>query len=553
MKNEKTGGIMKLKFTKIPKTTKLFNDYLYNFEQVGEFYPRMPYDEGGYNDLFSSLKNRNYHREELAGILRKQNLHFGNAPTTIQSIDRLKKPDTFVIFTGQQVGLFGGPLYTIYKAMTAINLARYLTLTTSHTFLPLFWVEGEDHDFEEVRSTYFINKENNLEVLTYEPKSPFAGQCVGEMILDDTIEELINKFVINTHPSDFKDEMIAGLRHCYAPETTMADAFARWMTRILGRYGLILVDPSDKQIKEMARPVFITSLEKHQTSINPALTDASRRLEAKGYHVQVGNKTDTLDFFYHAPQRLPFTRNDSNHYELKGTERHFTMDELKELLKSEIQNFSPNVILRPIMQDYIFPTAAYVAGPSEIAYFGQYSGIYDIFNVPMPIIYPRKSLTMLEGKVEKILDKYNLKFTDLFTPAQELVRQVLAAQIPQNLQNSIDGSRQAIVDNLEQLKKEAAAFNPNLGPVIKSLERKLKKEFSHAESRITSAIEKKDQIICSQVEKAITNLFPHSHLQERRLNLMTYLCKYSHRLIYSLMEMTCCRHESNHIIWKVEG
>ncbi len=542
---------MKLKFTDIPRSTDLFCDYLYDFKRVGEFYPRMPYDESSYGELFERLRRGEYDREGLCNILTRQNRSFNNSPVTIQSIERLRKPDTFVIFTGQQVGLFGGPLYTIYKAMTAINLARYLTLTTAHTFLPLFWVEGEDHDFEEIRSTHFINKDNNVHKLTYDPAVPFAGQCVGDMIIDSTMAGLVEQFEQATHPSDFKDEVLGELRRCYGEGTKLSDAFARWMAYLLGRYGLILVDPSDPAIKKMARPVFVTSLRKHRDLINPALTDADRRLEEKGYHQQVGHRMDTLDFFYHEPRRLPFVRQDEGRYLLKGTRRHFDAQEIEELLRDQVENFSPNVVLRPLMQDYVFPTAAYVAGPSEIAYFAQFAGIYEVFGIPMPVIYPRKSLTIIEGKVDKILSKYDLEFTHMFTPKEDLIRQVLASQIPGSLRRAIDGGRQAIEEKLSVLEKEAVAFNPNLAGVVGSMRGRLLGEYDRGESRIAQAVEKKDKITRHQVEKAVANLYPDSRLQERRLNLLTYLCRYSHRLIYGLMEMTCCRHESDHMIWKV--
>lgn len=216
---------MKINFEDIPETTELFIDYLYNFDRVRSFYKWSPYDEDKYEEHLSILSSRSYHRQLLADVLKEQNRRYNNSEMTISSIDRILKDDTSVVFTGQQVGFLGGPMCTIYKAMTAINLARYLTMTTRHTFLPLFWIEGEDHDFEEIRNVYLVDKQNKLARLRYEPVKPFDGQCVGSMILDETVSDMIDKYREMTHPTDFRDEVIEALENCYSPGKNLTEAF----------------------------------------------------------------------------------------------------------------------------------------------------------------------------------------------------------------------------------------------------------------------------------------------------------------------------------------
>lgn len=542
---------MKINFRDIPKTTALYTDYIYDFEKLRDFYSLAPYDEKDYDALLEKLASSRYEREKTIQVLKEQNNSFGNHETTIQSIDKLKGENCFAVVTGQQAGLFGGPLYTVYKAMTAINMARYLTFTKPYTFLPIFWVEGEDHDFEEIRKTYFIDKDSQAAELRYEPEIPHAGQCVGKMVLDENISKLIDKYGHSIHDTDFKAELIAALRKCYYPGNTLARAFAQWLSSLLGPYGLIILDPSDERIKKITIPVYKTSLEKHEKQISPALENASRQLLSRGYHAQVSHRTDTLDFFYHEPRRLPLIK-ENGRFKLKDTGRTFAEKDLMKIIEDEPANFSPNVALRPQVQDYLLPTAVYVAGPSEVAYFAQYKETYKIFGTPMPVIYPRKSLTVIEAKINKIMRKYEIETTEIFGDRRSLERRILASHTPSGLRSAIEAARKNLSDDMDAVEKEASALDPNIKPLVLTAKGKIEKEIARLETRITSEIENKEKIIQGQVDKVFTSLFPDNRLQERHFNILTFLHKYHHRFLYSLMEMTCCRHEGNHLIWKVD-
>lgn len=541
---------MKISFKEIPGLSALFQDYIYDFEKIREFYNINPLKEEEYPGLFRELSEKTYHRDKLAMVLREQNKSFGNYENTINSINHLKRENTFVIFTGQQVGIFGGPLYTLYKAMTCINLARYLTMTTPYTFLPLFWVEGEDHDFEEVRKTGFINRDNKGDSLVWDPRIPFDGRCVGDIKLDSSISALIDRFSESVIDTDFKESIINNLKECYKPGETLAGAFSRWLTRLLGQYGLILVDPSHPKLKEMALPVYLKSLQDHDF-VNTALGNASEKLKKSGYHAQVGHRPDTLDFFYHDPRRLPIIRDDGRYY-IKKTSLSFTQDELKTLLEKEIVNFSPNVLLRPQVQDALFPTAVYVAGPGEIAYYAQFKGVYKVFDTPMPVIYPRKSLSIVEGRTGRTIKKYNISPKEIFGDPHNLEKRVLMEQVPEQLKDEMAVFEKTVYEGLDKVSGIARNFDPELVSVFANLRKMMDKDLSHGRSRVLSAFDKKDRQIRDQLEKVLTGLYPESALQERKLNILSFLYKYNLPLIYRLMERTCCSHDTGHLFWEVE-
>lgn len=541
---------MKIKFNDIPKTTQLFQDYLYNFERVQEFYRFAPFEEIEFTIQFDRLKKQEYHRDKIAGILIEQNKKYGASETTLRAIERFRDPNTFVVFTGQQIGLFGGPLYTIYKALTAVNLSLHLTLHTPYHVLPFFWVEGEDHDFDEIKDAYIIDKDNQLLQLQYNPDEPFRGQPVGDMIIDDTINGVIDMFASHTHDTEFKEEIISSLCECYRPGRSLADAFASWMTFLTTKHGLIMVDTSDPRLKEMALPVYLKSLDLHRDEINRELTRVNERLLKKGYHNQVSHRMDVLDFFYHDPRRLPFIR-ENDRYHLKDSDLSFSRDQLREFIINNVKDFSPNVMLRPQVQDYLFPTAAYVAGPSETAYFAQFKGIYDIFQTPMPVIYPRRSVTVLEKRIQSLMKKYDITFSDVLTDKRDLEMKVARKSYPQSLTDCMEDTRSTIMKKLGELEREASSFNPNLQPIIKKLEGRVEREFASTETRIVHEIEKKDHIMKGQIDRVYLNLFPDQHLQERRLNILNFLYKYGHKIIDAFRCISCLEHEAHHRLWEL--
>jgi len=539
---------MKIDFRDIPGTTKLYLDYLYNFEKVQEFYKFNPFDEIEYTIQFDILTKKEYKRNEIADILREQNKRYGAHSNTLKMIEKIRDPCTFVVFTGQQVGMFGGPLYTIYKALTAVNLSIHLTLHTPYTVVPCFCVEGEDHDFEEIRSAHVIDKNNRLLELRYEPLEPFSGQPVGSMVIDKSINSLFDEFERNTHDTDFKNDILESLRECYKPGTTLSDAFGRWMTHLLGKFGIIMVDPSDPRFKKIALPVYRKSLDMHGDKINAELTRVSEKLINRGYHTQVSHRGDTLDFFYHNPQRLPFIR-ENNEYRLKDSDKYFTRDELREFIDENVEDLSPDVILRPQVQDYIFPTAAYVAGPSEVAYFAQFGGTYRIFDNPMPVIYPRRSITILEKKIQKLIKKYKINFTDVMTKRQDLEKKIITQAYPKSLKDTLEDTRDTVISQLKKLEQEAKKFNRNLQPIIRKLEGKFEKHLSKAETRIAHEIEKKDSILKGHIDKLFIHLYPDNHFQERKINILNFLYKYDYGIIDAIRCISCLEHDAYHRLW----
>ncbi|HEX9912363.1 MAG TPA: bacillithiol biosynthesis BshC, partial [candidate division Zixibacteria bacterium] len=287
---------MQVDFRKIPGISRLFSDFLYDFQKVEKFYAGDFRKDKNYLRIFKSIKAREHQREYLSSILRKQNQIFGSGSEAFKNIELLQKPDSLVVFTGQQVGLFGGPLYTIYKAITTLKLAQALSFRFSRPFVPLFWLDSEDHDFEEVRSTCIVDKENQIHEIKYSPAKVSSGSPMYQVVLGEEITSCVELLKSYLHPSEFKDKVIQKLDEFYIKGETISNSFAKWMTTLLGKYGLVIVDPGDKELKKLAVDLFLKEIKNPGRSMK-LVKKTGESLESSGYHQQVIKPEEMINLF----------------------------------------------------------------------------------------------------------------------------------------------------------------------------------------------------------------------------------------------------------------
>ncbi|NMB82088.1 MAG: bacillithiol biosynthesis cysteine-adding enzyme BshC, partial [Ignavibacteria bacterium] len=401
---------MYINFSDIPGHQNLFLDYLNEFNNVEKFYKRNFRDQEKYEDLFKHLAEYDRpHRIDLSEAIYDQYAEIKISKQTQANIEALKSPKTIAVITGQQLGLFGGPLYTIYKSFTAIKLASYLKdKYEGYHFVPVFWLEGDDHDFEEVRSINLVNNLNQIFNVKYEDGEldEINRGNIGNLKFNQNIEQLFQLLTTELRETEYKNSLIELLKSIYQPGRTFLECFRELMIKIFDEFGLIVFNPTAPKIKQLLSPIFtkeVTSYKNH-TGI---LVERSAELEEL-YHAQV--KVKAINLFYLDDNERLLVEPVENDYRLKGKRKRFSHDELISLISTTPEKFSPNVLLRPICQDYLFPTGFYVGGPSEISYFAQVTPLYDLYGLTEPIIYPRSAATILEKGVQTILDKYKLNF-----------------------------------------------------------------------------------------------------------------------------------------------
>jgi bacillithiol biosynthesis cysteine-adding enzyme BshC len=514
----------------LPHLPRLVDDYLNDFGRVSGFF------NGDFRDLSAirrqteSVQARPLPREVLASVLSEQNQIYGCGPETLDRIGKLAQERTCAVVTGQQVGLFSGPLYTIYKAFTAIKLAERLNGSGLGSFVPVFWLASDDHDLIEVDHLILLDSNNRLEDIRCPHPSDELKIPVAKIDLPSEISDCLRRLGELTPNSEFKTEILADLSEAYRPGRSWVEAFARWMTRLFKSYGLIFIDASDPRLKELGRDVFIREIEGDSAATPPALA-ASTRLREAGYNAQIQLHEGILHVFYGERGRRPIHRTAAA-FELKDPPQTLRKEDLLTLVKEKPFFFSPNVLLRPLYQDALLPTVAYIGGPGEIAYFAQMKGVYEKFGLPMPVVYPRTTATIVERKIDHILKKYDLNIPDFWRDADEIIRDQAQEQIPESLDKALRLALSHLEQDMESLIREISAFEPTLKEPAERTKGNTAQQWKILEKKILQAAVKRNEIAVQQIRKAADNLYPRLHPQERIFNIVPYLFKYG----YAFME-----------------
>jgi len=522
--------IMHVDFRKIPGTSKLFSDFLYDFNRVERFYAGDFGKDKNYLRVFKSIKNRKYQRENLSSILKKQNQRFGSGSQVFKNIELLQEDDSVVVFTGQQVGLFGGPLYTIYKAISTLKLAQALSYRFSKTFIPLFWLDSEDHDFEEVRSTFIIDKENQIKEIRYLPAKIPSGSPMYKVVLEEKVSFCLELLKSSLYPTEFKDKVIQRLEECYVKGETISNSFAKWIASLLGKYGLVIVDPGDEELKKIALDFFFKEIENPGRSMK-LVKETGERLESLGYHQQVIKPEETLNLFLEIEGRRCSLKWIGDLIQVEGSDKKLNRDDLGRIIEKEPQRLSPNVLLLPLMRSYLFPTAVYIGGPGEISYYAQLKSVFELFDLPIPVVYPRASMSLIEDKIKQVFQKYSLDFMDLFQEPESLINSVLKGKFPDPLNKTLEEKRQEIREILNNLEEELFSSEPALKPNIENTKGKIDYELKRLGEKLFQTYRQKNQILREQIYKAKNNLLPENKLQERVLNIVPFLIKYGFEFV----------------------
>ncbi|MBI4851765.1 MAG: bacillithiol biosynthesis cysteine-adding enzyme BshC [Acidobacteria bacterium] len=557
-------SISQLPFTQIPNSSKLYLDYLYDSTQVIDFYPSLNSNNSSNNSPTNSplpkslvetvLSNsanvirRTQQRDLVANILKEQNQVFGCSEKALQNIELLKDPSTVAIITGQQAGLFGGPLYSVYKALTAIKLAEELNLKGQKA-IPIFWIASEDHDYEEVSFSNVINREGHLNKIKHEAKGNLGNSSIGNLTISQEIEENISQLFASLPQSEFVSELEKELCSAYSIEKAFAKAFGQIITNFFTKYGLVLIDPMDTKLKQLAAPIFEQAINKTQ-EIAQALVNRSQELESKGYHAQVYTSLDMVTFFTLENEHRSALRHNEENFTLKHSSFTYTKEDLLAKLKADPSNFSPNVMLRPIIQDYLLPTAVYIGGPAEVAYFAQISAIYKFFPVEFPIILARNSFTVIQHRDSNLLKKWGLEFTDLFAGLEVIKRKVLENNLDQEIIQVFDETNQVLQSQLDKLQNSLVKIDPTLAEALRGGKEKIFYQINNLHTRFINSNAKRQETLVKQIERTFNVLYPHKNLQERELNIYHFLARYGVKFIDLLYKNTSPENK-NHLILSI--
>ncbi|MBK7380970.1 MAG: bacillithiol biosynthesis cysteine-adding enzyme BshC [Ignavibacteriales bacterium] len=517
---------MFVNFKDIPGHTKLFLDYLYNFEKINKFYARNPYDKETYSKAFEEIASkRPVSRANLEALIRNQYSGKTYSTKTQKNIELLAKDSTLTIVTGQQLGILGGPLYTFNKIITTIKLANHLKERfDSFNFVPVFWLEGDDHDFNEVRNINIIDNSNELKKISYGEEIPEdeINPSVGQINLDDKINSFLLDLEQHLRQTEFTPELMKQIKNFYTSGKTFKKSFEELIHLFFDQHGLIIFDPQDNEVKNYLRPVYKKELLEYRNRSEESIRVSAELDET--YHAQV--KIKPINLFLNYENGRHALEPDDEDFKLKRKRKRFTKDELLNLVETTPQIFSPNVLFRPVCQDYILPTAFYIGGPSEIAYFAQVMPLYKFFNVPPPFIYPRSSATLLEKGLSNALDKFNLQINEIFSDPEAVKQKIIKSIDETPLEDFFISAVKETELIFDTLKEKLFSIDKTTSDSVQRYREKSLNNIEELKSKSLQAQRKKYEVSLKQIDKLISILFPNENLQERELNFIYFANKY---------------------------
>lgn len=520
-------------FRNIPHQSSIFLSYIDLAPGALRFYRGAPTLQNLVQTAQGIAGSYRVPRAEIASILRRQNEAFGIDRETVRNIDRLENPDCVAVLTGQQVGLFTGPLYTVYKALSAIQITEELK-KRGIPAVPIFWLETEDHDLQEATRRTLTSADHSLCITDYQDMLfKDAGVplgSVGRMQLPENIRPVVRDFIDHLPNTAWKKEVQQQLESAYKPGATFGQAFARLFSQIFRGSGIILFDPQDPDAKRLVCDVFQAAL-RDADAIREALMERNKALEAAGFHAQAGVlENSTVLFYFQDGARYALEKRKSGFF-LKNADCRFSMDDLLRCAEKSPEEFSPNVLLRPLIQDHLFPTLTYVGGSAELAYFAQIEVLYSLWNRPMPIIWPRNSFTLIEPEVSAELERLGVGMQDCFHGRQFLAEQALRSSGYSEAAASLGELAEHLDHGLTEIRPEIQSVDPTLTSALEMAKRKILQNVQRLKSRVVRLDAAKDSVISNSLDLLLNHCFPNQKLQERELGIQHFWVRHGSSIL----------------------
>ena len=528
-----------LPLRQLPHQPKLFLEYLDHFEKVKSFYAHPP----AMQEVSRAARKLEYpedRRVEVASILRKQNIALGAGAEAASNLDRLEKGAVAVV-SGQQVGLFSGPAYAIYKALTAVQIAEELT-RDGIPAVPVFWMATEDHDLDEVRHTTWLDQGK---LIRFELPAPAeSGRPVGRIPLGAQIEPLAQE-AAEMLANQGSDQLAQYLLESYRAEETYGSAFGKLFARLFAQHGLILMDPLDSGLHKVAAPLYQHALAE-RNALNEKLLQRGKELEQAGFEatVKVTSKS-TLLFSLKDGSRQAIT---ASSQEFQAGDKSWPREDLVHLTHREPENFSPNALLRPVVQDYLLPTVASIAGPTEIAYLAQAEVVYRQLLGRMPVVLPRAGFTLIDAKAGKLLRRYELEVEEVWAGSQDLRHKMEKQSVTGSLAKDFERDQKHIAEMLTKLGEKIEALDPTLKNTVEKTREGIEFHLDKLRRKAGMALDQKAGLVAAHEQHLESLLNPHKVLQERELCLLPFLARWGAGGLGELQKLSSGKKIGHHFI-----
>jgi bacillithiol biosynthesis cysteine-adding enzyme BshC len=528
-----------LAFHQLPHQPKLFLDYVDQFEKVKQFYVHPPTMEA-VTRAAKGLKYPPERRAEVARILGRQNKALGAGERAQANLERLTGGAVAVV-SGQQVGLFGGPAYSVYKALMAVQVAEELTRSGIEA-VPVFWMATEDHDLEEVRHATFFD---GGKLIRFElPDGNEAGKPVGRIPLGPEVEKSAQEAaeLLQNQGGELHAQW---LLESYKAGETYGSAFGKLFARLFVQQGLILLDPLDAGLHKMAAPLYQHALAERD-ELTEKLLEREKDLERAGYpaQVKVTSKSTLLFYLGEGPRQAVTASNG----QFQAGEKSWKREDLTHLTHTEPENFSPNALFRPVVQDYLLPTVAFIGGPAELSYIAQSEVVYEHLLGHAPVMLPRAGFTLVDAKAAKLLDRYDLSVEEVWEGPQELRRRIEGASLPESLEKDFERDQKEIATMLQRLGKQIEKLDATLVGAVERTQKGIESHLEQLRQKVGRAQDQKLGVLAGHEQHLESLLNPHKALQERELCLLPFLARLGAEGLEELQKLCSSKRLGHHFI-----
>lgn len=514
-----------------PAGAQVVQDYLAGSGAAPAFYGRHFADAVAFDAKAAEVAGRfdvEARRRAVAALIVPE----GGDPSRL---DRFVDEGGFMVTTGQQPGLYGGPLYSVYKALTAAALARALEERLGRPVLPVFWVASDDHDWSEANHADLIGVDNELR--RYEVASGTGDRTpsMHRITLGPDADEVLDQFVQALPATDFSGPYIECVRDGFASGRTLPEGFHALLQKLLGRFGIFFTDAAHAEVKGASGDLLLAELDRAE-EMEGVLRASAEALTAAGYDLQVPIMEGGVNLFLEGPAGRERLYREGSDFRLRTSGESKTAPEIRAAFEKDPTVLSPNVLLRPVVESAVFPTLAYVGGPGEMAYFAQLRAYFEAHDIEMPVVYPRWAVTTVETKIGKVLAKFGVEIERLAKPFHEVASEIARDEMPEDVRAALGKLRGALGSGVGELQKAATAVDPTLKGPVQHMRGQAFAALDDVEKKVLQAVKRESEIALSQLEKAQLHLFPGGKPAERVQSPMYFLTRYGDAFLDSLFE-----------------
>jgi len=512
-----------------PTGAPVVRDYLANAASALDFYGRHFASSDAWADKARELDVR-FDRAARERAVEALITPEGADPARLE---RFVEQGGYMVTTGQQPGLYGGPLYSIHKALTAVRLAEALEAHLGVPVLPVFWVASDDHDWAEANHATLIGVDNELHHFEVASPDPDRAPPLHRLKLGDDADAMLAQVVQHLPDTDFSAPYIKLIQEGFASGCTMPDGFHALMQKVLGRFGLFFTDAANAGVKRHSSELLLAELERAE-EMEGVLRGTANRLEGAGYALQVPIMEGGINLFLEGNAGRERLYREGSDFKLRTSGEVLSAADVRSRVEADPTVLSPNVLLRPVVESAVFPTLSYVGGPGEMAYFAQLKEYFQAHGIGMPVVHPRWSATIVETKIGKVLKKFDLEIEALNRPFHEFASDFARDEVPEEVRAAIGTLRGAIGSGVGDLQKAAVAVDPTLKGPIQNLRSQAFGALAEVEKKVMQASKRESEIALSQIEKAQLHLFPLGKPAERVTSPLYFLARYGDALLDDL-------------------